>query len=83
MEKKSSEQVPVCFYNVCMLKKNENGYRQSVRVKEKIHLKIENTQGVWILYSIGLTMNFLIAEKQMTAAKRPKIERGTVKNKPA
>lgn len=38
---------------------------------------MRNTQGVWILYAIMLILNFLIAEKQRTAAERPGIERGT------
>lgn len=38
-----------------------------------------NTQQVWILYCIVLVLNFLIMKKQRTAAKRPGIERGTVK----
>lgn len=39
---------------------------------------MENTQGVSILYASVLILNFLIAEKQRTAAKRTEIERGTV-----
>ena len=44
---------------------------------------MENSQGVWILYATVSILNFLIAEKQRTAAKKPGIERGTVEiNKP-
>ena len=35
-----------------------------------------NTQEVWILYSIVLVLNFLVADN-LTAAKRHGIERGT------
>ena len=38
-----------------------------------------NTEGVWNLYVIVLILNFLITEKQRRAAKRPEIERGSVK----
>ena len=53
-------------------------FKETVRAKEKSYAKTRNTQGVWILYNIVLILNFLIAEKQRTAAKRPGIERGTV-----
>ena len=49
----------------------------------KSQVKMENTQGVSILYASVLILNFLIAEKQRTAAKRPGIEREFVEiNKP-
>lgn len=36
-----------------------------------------NTQGVWILRVAVLILNFLIADRQTTAAKRHGVERGT------
>ena len=36
---------------------------------KKNHAKTENTQGVWILYGIVLSLNFLIANEGTTAAK--------------
>lgn len=38
---------------------------------------IKNTQGVWILYSIVLILNSLIADKQKTVAKKSGIKRRT------
>lgn len=36
-----------------------------------------NTQGVWILHIVIFLLNFLIVDKQTTAAKRYEKERGT------
>lgn len=39
---------------------------------------MRNTQGAWILYVIVLSLNFLIADTQMTAAGKHWIVKGTV-----
>ena len=51
---------------------------KSLKSRRKSHVNMGNTQGVWILCSIVLTLNFLIDEKQRAVAKRPGIERGAV-----
>lgn len=47
----------------------------------KSHMKMRDIKGVWTLCSSVLFLNFLNAEKQRTADKRPGIERGAVEIK--
>ncbi|MGU7598402.1 hypothetical protein, partial [Enterococcus faecalis] len=51
----------------CLGEKETKGSKRNRIIKN--HVKMENIQRVWILYAILLSLNCLIAEERVTAAK--------------